>query len=242
MLLNGIGDATEALRLTESLRKRLAEPVDVEGHTLYPNTRIGVALSEGISDDAEALLRDADNALHQARQSKAGAVEVFHASMHTKALHSLRLEADLRRAAGPDLTVYYQPIVSSATAACAAMKPWRAGRIQPKGCSARCISFRLPKRSISSTHCACGWCGSGVRPASLMAGAVPDGVALPVSINLSAKQFALASLADGSWPWRDSIGSRPRCCASKSPKACLPHPTAAPRIRCMRCAAPAWRC
>ena len=178
------------------MRKRLAEPVDVEGHTLYPNTRIGVALSEGISDDAEALLRDADNALHQARQSKAGAVEVFHASMHTKALHSLRLEADLRAALrARDLTVYYQPIVSlSDGRVCSyeALARWphpTEGLLGP-------VHFIPLAETLDLIHPLCMQVVDQVRPASLMAGAVPDGVALPVSINLSAKQFALASLAD----------------------------------------------
>lgn len=197
VLLNGIGDATEALRLTESLRKRLAEPVDVEGHTLYPNTRIGVALSEGISDDAEALLRDADNALHQARQSKAGAVEVFHASMHTKALHSLRLEADLRAALrARDLTVYYQPIVSlSDGRVCSyeALARWphpTEGLLGP-------VHFIPLAETLDLIHPLCMQVVDQVC-AQLRSWQEqsPDGVALPVSINLSAKQFALASLAD----------------------------------------------
>lgn len=197
VLLNGISDATEALRLTESLRKRLAEPVDVEGHTLYPNTRIGVALSEGISDDAESLLRDADNALHQARQSKAGAVEVFHASMHTKALHSLRLESDLRAALrGRDLTVYYQPIVSLAdNRVCSyeALARWphpTEGLLGP-------AHFIPLAETLDLIHPLCMQvvdqvCGQ-IRAWQTQSA---EGVSLPVSINLSAKQFTLAGLAD----------------------------------------------
>jgi len=70
-------------------------------------------LSEAQDEDAQALLRDADNALHTARQSETAPIEFFHASMHTQAVRALQLESDLRWAlAHGGLAVHYQPIVS----------------------------------------------------------------------------------------------------------------------------------
>jgi diguanylate cyclase (GGDEF)-like protein/PAS domain S-box-containing protein len=113
LLLNGIEDPAEALRLAEHLRERLALPTEVSGHTLYPKCRVGVALSANYDDDAESLLRDADNALHRARQSGEDKVAIFHASMHTQALQSLRLEGELRTALlNGALAVHFQPIVT----------------------------------------------------------------------------------------------------------------------------------
>ncbi|CAI07116.1 EAL domain-containing protein [Aromatoleum aromaticum] len=115
LLLNGIDDPAESLRLVEALRENIAKPTWLAGHTLYPKCRIGVALSTD-HDDGEALLRDADNALQQAREGGCeGRVAMFHASMHTHALQTLRLEGELRTALRNDgLAVHFQPIVALA--------------------------------------------------------------------------------------------------------------------------------
>ncbi|THF63188.1 EAL domain-containing protein [Pseudothauera nasutitermitis] len=113
VLLNGVSAADEAGRIAAELRDALARPATVAGHAVYPKTRIGVALSKDYHDDAEAMLRDADNALHRARRGGDGTVVVFEPGMHTQTLHALRLEADLRGAlTRRALAVYYQPIVA----------------------------------------------------------------------------------------------------------------------------------
>lgn len=113
ILLQGIADSTEALRIGGKLVELpLFTAPSMEG-SLHPRCRIGMALSEDESNDAEALLRDADNALHKARRSETSAVEFFHASMHTQAVRSLQIEADLRVALRESkLAVHFQPIVT----------------------------------------------------------------------------------------------------------------------------------
>ena len=112
ILLNGIQARTDAPRFAADLREQLARPAALAGHTVHPHVRIGVALSDDYREDAEAILRDADNALHRARRSSDEAVTIFEAGMHTQTLHTLRLESDLRAAlqAGA-LAVHYQPVV-----------------------------------------------------------------------------------------------------------------------------------
>ncbi len=129
LLLNDIASPGEAMRLAESLREALAMPTVLAGQTLYPKCIIGLALSEPDSDDAEALLRDADNALHRARKGADSTVAIFHASMHMQALQSLRLEGDLRAALRKRaIDVHFQPIVSLADnriASFEALARWR---------------------------------------------------------------------------------------------------------------------
>ncbi|ATE62700.1 sensor domain-containing diguanylate cyclase [Thauera sinica] len=115
VLLNGVSDSTEALRIAEALVELPGFATPSGEGELHPRCRIGIALSDDERDDAEALLRDADNALHKARRSDGSPVEFFHTSMHTQAIRSLRLEVDLRAALRDGgLTVHYQPIVSLA--------------------------------------------------------------------------------------------------------------------------------
>lgn len=115
MLLNELGNSADALRISERLIALPSFAVPTADRILHPRCRIGIALSEAEDEDAEALLRDADNALHKARQSESSPIEFFHASMHTQAVRALQLESDLRWAlihAG--LAVHYQPIIALA--------------------------------------------------------------------------------------------------------------------------------
>jgi len=115
VLLNGLQNSAEALRIGESLIALPAFVVRSADRVLHPRCRIGIALSED-EEDAQALLRDADNALHKARQSESAPIEFFHASMHAQAVRALQLESDLRWAlAHGGLAVHYQPIVSLTT-------------------------------------------------------------------------------------------------------------------------------
>lgn len=114
VLLNGLTSTEEGLRIAKRLLDIVGQPVAVsDDHVFFPKAHVGVALSSPDADSAEALLRDSDNALHQARISGEGAVAVFHSSMHARALHTLKLEADLRTAiTNRSLTTYFQPVVS----------------------------------------------------------------------------------------------------------------------------------
>lgn len=117
LLLGNVSGPADSLRVARTLCDKVASPVDLAGQSLYPKCRAGIAFGPDYADsgDAQALLRDADNAMQRARQNGDDSIAVFHASMHTQALHRLRLESDLRAAlAQRDLMVYFQPIVALA--------------------------------------------------------------------------------------------------------------------------------
>ncbi len=87
-----------------------------------------MALSDNEREDAESLLRDADNALHKARRSETASIEFFHAEMHAQAVRVLQIEAELRAALKTGgLTVFYQPIVDLETRLPTSFEAWCAG-------------------------------------------------------------------------------------------------------------------
>ncbi|ENO90736.1 PAS/PAC sensor-containing diguanylate cyclase/phosphodiesterase [Thauera linaloolentis 47Lol = DSM 12138] len=113
VLLNDLSNSADALRICETLVALPSFSAPTADRILHPRCRIGIALSDAGDEDAQALLRDADNALHKARQSETSPIEFFHASMHTHAVRALQLESDLRWAlAHGGLAVHYQPIVA----------------------------------------------------------------------------------------------------------------------------------
>ena len=110
VLLNELKDDSQALRLSQELCEALAQPINLDSQPYFPASRIGIVFSSDGAADAEAMLRDADNALHRSGNSS---VNVFHASMHTQLVDTLQLEGQLRQAIdNHHITVAYQPIVS----------------------------------------------------------------------------------------------------------------------------------
>ncbi len=70
-------------------------------------------MGTGKENSPEDLLRDAETAMHRAKAAGKGRYEVFDVSMHTKVVHLLTLETDLRKALERgEFRLHYQPIVS----------------------------------------------------------------------------------------------------------------------------------
>jgi diguanylate cyclase (GGDEF)-like protein len=102
----------DATSVAERVRSALAEPVVLESGEVFLTASIGVALSTGIDDSPERLLRDANIAMFAAKKSGRGRIEVFHESMREYAVERLEIEGALRHALVHDeFRVYYQPVV-----------------------------------------------------------------------------------------------------------------------------------
>ncbi|MDR2925618.1 MAG: GGDEF and EAL domain-containing protein [Azoarcus sp.] len=111
ILLHGISSNDEALKTASILANLPAFIVLGSQQTLRIGCRIGVATSEDVND-AETLLRNADNALRSACRGSSSPVLLFQPSMHGNALSQLTLETELRDAlANAKLDVAYQPII-----------------------------------------------------------------------------------------------------------------------------------
>nr|MCW2727549.1 hypothetical protein [Aeromicrobium sp.] len=99
----------EALAVAERMRAVVAEPVEVEGHTLMTTVSIGLAAA-GPGATVETMLRDADVALYRAKDTGRDSVAWFDAQSHQRLLDRIALESDLRDAlVGGELEVHYQP-------------------------------------------------------------------------------------------------------------------------------------
>jgi EAL domain-containing protein (putative c-di-GMP-specific phosphodiesterase class I) len=96
------------------------KPFSLNGHEVYTTASIGIRLSMDGREDAENMLRDADTAMYRAKDNGKARHELFHNTMHARAVALLKLENDLRRAIERnEFCVHYQPIVSLDTEALA---------------------------------------------------------------------------------------------------------------------------
>jgi diguanylate cyclase (GGDEF)-like protein len=98
--------------VAQRMMDALAEPFLLDGQSVYVGASIGIALYPGDGTTAEALLSNADAAVHQAKLAGRGTLRFFSPEMSSRAKGRLSLEADLRRALERDeLCLYYQPLV-----------------------------------------------------------------------------------------------------------------------------------
>jgi diguanylate cyclase (GGDEF)-like protein/PAS domain S-box-containing protein len=116
ILLDDMKDAGDALRMAERAQAQLALPFDLDGHEVFVSASVGIALSALEYAGPEAILRDANTAMHGAKSLGKAAYKVFDATMHEHARARLGLETDLRRAdERGEYLLHYQPIVSLET-------------------------------------------------------------------------------------------------------------------------------
>jgi diguanylate cyclase (GGDEF)-like protein/PAS domain S-box-containing protein len=112
ILLEGVSDPSDAMRVAERILSLVAEPFLVEGREVRTSASVGIAVSAPVHTHAEDLLQDADVAMRRAKALGGSRCEVFDEAMHNRAVNRLKLEAKLREAlAQRQFRVYYQPIV-----------------------------------------------------------------------------------------------------------------------------------
>lgn len=115
IVLEAIRDEQQARELGDEALRALMRPAWIEGTELSIGASIGIAVSRG-ECDADALMRNADTAMHQAKDSGKGLVRVFRAYMNDRVQHRLMLEQDLRKALEQDqLSLHYQPQIDTAS-------------------------------------------------------------------------------------------------------------------------------
>ena len=116
ILLDGIKDPNDAVRVAEKIQQELLKPFVLGGHEAFTSASIGIAMSSAGYEEADYILRDADTAMYRAKDAGKACYELFDLEMHSRAVIRMRLENDLRRALERnEFCVFYQPIMSVAT-------------------------------------------------------------------------------------------------------------------------------
>jgi diguanylate cyclase (GGDEF)-like protein/PAS domain S-box-containing protein len=116
ILLNGIRNSTDAVRAAERIHEEVALPFPLGHHEVFTSSSVGITLSSLGYGEPDEMLRDADTAMYRAKSQGKGRYEVFDKVMHARAVTTLRLENELRRAVeNNEFRLHYQPIVKTGT-------------------------------------------------------------------------------------------------------------------------------
>ena len=109
--LGGDPDDTSqhASQLAEKIRAVLATPYRLKEHTLHSSPSIGVCVFHGNGESVDELIKRADMAMYQAKDSGRNRVRFFDTHMQQSVETRAALESDLREAiAERQLRLYYQ--------------------------------------------------------------------------------------------------------------------------------------
>lgn len=113
ILLDDLRGPSDAIRVGERIQERLNAPFKVGGQEIVISASIGVAMGSRSQAEAVDVLRDAEIAMHRAKDGGKARCEVFGAAMHADAVKRLHLETEIRKGIERnEFKVFYQPIVS----------------------------------------------------------------------------------------------------------------------------------
>jgi diguanylate cyclase (GGDEF)-like protein len=116
VVLPEIKQADDAANVAQKIIENLSQPIQVEERELTVTPSIGIAVFPEDGRDAETLIRNADAAMYHAKEMGRANSQFFTEQMNLSASRRLSLENDLRRALSRgELRVHYQPIVDAMT-------------------------------------------------------------------------------------------------------------------------------
>ncbi len=109
-------DAPDLVALAERVRAAVRAPLVLGDADLTVTASVGVAVAPAGATDAQGLLKAAQTALHNAKDSGRDTVRVFSETMHTRAAYALDLEGALRNALeNGEFLLHYQPKIGMET-------------------------------------------------------------------------------------------------------------------------------
>ncbi len=116
ILLPGADDES-AVHIARKIFSALEQPVDLEALSLTASASLGIARYPEHGQDASTLLRHADIAMYQAKQSRSGYC-IYHKDIDTHSPRRMALMNDLRTAIdNGQMSLHYQPIMDIASGA-----------------------------------------------------------------------------------------------------------------------------
>jgi len=112
VILRNLSTVGKAQKVARRIYRSISQPFSLSGNRISISVNIGIAPCDIEYNTPEEILRDADIAMHYAREKDSG-VAVFSKDLRERFLERARFEMDLRHAIERDeLRLNYQPIVS----------------------------------------------------------------------------------------------------------------------------------
>jgi predicted signal transduction protein with EAL and GGDEF domain len=195
VLVEDMTEPSQAVGVAQKILETVAQPFVLSGRECHVTASIGISVYPEDAGDVQALLKNADIAMYRAKDSGKNIFQFYSAQANRHSLEKLALETDLRHALDRhELRLHYQPKINTRSGCITGVEAlirWdhpQLGAISP----AQLISLAeetgliiaigdwVIRRACLDAH---DWAASGLP-------------AIPVAVNLSARQFGRDGLAD----------------------------------------------
>ena len=112
IIQSSIERPSDAAALAKRIRAAIREPIDLNGHQVVVDTSIGISIAPNDGTELDELLKTADIALYEAKNTGRGTYCFYETEMNERMQVRGKLEQDLRSAlANGEFELFYQPIV-----------------------------------------------------------------------------------------------------------------------------------
>jgi len=116
VILENLPTNQDAAQAALRLIQKFAEPLKIGRREIIVTASIGISIYPGATHDVERLLKDANAAMHEAKESGRNRHVFYTQEMDARAQESLEYEMGLRKALpNGEFLIYYQPRVNTAT-------------------------------------------------------------------------------------------------------------------------------
>lgn len=193
ILLTEVTDVQDAAKVAQRILEIFSYPFMLDIHEVFITASIGIAVFPFDGEDADTLLKNANAAMHHAKNQGRNNYQFYTQSMNSTAVEKLLLENNLRRALDRhQFLVYYQPQLDIHTGNITGMEALIRWQHPEKGLVAPGAFISLAEETglivpigewVLRTACAQNraWQAAGFSP-------------IQVSVNLSSSQFRQETL------------------------------------------------
>ncbi|HYS52640.1 MAG TPA: EAL domain-containing protein [Thermoanaerobaculia bacterium] len=196
IVLQELEKKEDAASMAQRVLRIIAEPIDIDGQRLYITASVGITVYPDDGEDAETLLKNADNAMYRAKAVGRNCYEMSTQELSRSMQERLTLESGLHQAMERnEFEVYYQPQIDIRTNRIVGMEALLRWRHPERGLMSP-GSFLSVAEERGFIVLIGDWV---LRTALHQARAFRD-LGFPdfrVAVNLSARQFRELSLVDG---------------------------------------------
>ncbi|MDR6356016.1 putative signal transduction protein with EAL and GGDEF domain [Pseudomonas psychrotolerans] len=106
-----------AAQIAQAMLAKLEQPFHLADHDIYLSASIGISLYPDDGTSADELIRNADTAMHQAKDQGRDTFRFYTQALTEQSRRRLNLESRLRTALKRgDFVLHYQPLMSVSTA------------------------------------------------------------------------------------------------------------------------------
>ncbi len=188
ILLNRVNGLEGCEKVARAILDNITQPIKLPSGELVITSSLGITLAPDDGQDYEQLLKNADMAMYRAKNAGRNTIQFFSKDMNEEMRRQLMVEAELGQAieAG-DLHLYYQPVLDTSTGQITALEALLRWHHPEKGVLRPHSFLDVAEQTGQLLELGEWVCYN----ACLQAKAIRamNGTPIPVSINLSSRQY-----------------------------------------------------